>query len=72
MKTIRAHVMKLVSSNGDVNEFLCPICGRHIFLNLIEYHKTIDVEGDTSVPHSGSLSDDIISLDTLKVTLSTE
>lgn len=49
------HKMVLSQSypEDDSDEFLCLICGRHLRIKWFPYTKTVLVEGDDTVIHSG-------------------
>lgn len=48
------HAMNLINEHEGMEEWLCPICGRHMLVNWRpRFKRTVIVAGDASVPHSG-------------------
>ena len=49
------HTMKIIDKQEGAEEWYCPICGRHLLVSWTpRFKRTILVEGDPTVPHSGS------------------
>ena len=48
------HAMDLIREHEGTEEWLCPICGRHLLVNWNpNFKRTILNAGDLSVTHSG-------------------
>ena len=51
----KMHTMKIIDKQEGAEEWFCPICGRHLLVSWTpKFKRTVLVEGDSSVPHSGS------------------
>ncbi|MFL7869164.1 MAG: hypothetical protein AB8I58_10070 [Anaerolineales bacterium] len=49
------HTMKMVNKQEGAEEWFCPLCGRHLLVSWTpKFKRTVLVEGDSTVPHSGS------------------
>ena len=49
------HKMELIADHEGIEEWLCPICGRRLFIEWQpESRKTTVDVGDESAQHSGS------------------
>jgi hypothetical protein len=48
------HTMTLIEERDGTQEWFCPACGRHLLVSWNPYFKkTVLLEGDTSVKHTG-------------------
>jgi hypothetical protein len=59
MQSDRQHHMNITQTySTGAEEWYCPICGRMFILQMSpEYKKIVLEEGDTSVFHTGSITD---------------
>lgn len=49
------HTMKMINKHEGAEEWFCPVCGRHLLVSWTpRFKRTVLVEGDSTVPHSGS------------------
>jgi hypothetical protein len=47
------HVMVRIDTNGDVDKWYCPICGRKFWLSRMTARITVITPGDENVCHTG-------------------
>lgn len=47
------HALTLICEHENTQEWVCPICGRIVLIELSPWHRAVVVAGDETVSHSG-------------------